>query len=144
MTFVKCRQVNIAETECDLQRIVYRFHTHDELIHFRLNTVTYGTASASFLAVRTLHELAFQNYSNLPEECRTILQDFYMDDLITGSDTIEHTIHTKQRITQILKDGFQLRKFMSNDKRILDKTHFDHEISDYQIAEGHVRPLGLA
>lgn len=139
------RQINITDSERDLQRILYRFNPNSELMHFRLNTVTYGTASASFLAVRSLHELAYQNLSNYPNECQTILKDFYMDDLITGSDTLESTIQLKKQITNILDSGgFQLRKFMSNDTRILGELHPDNQ-TDYQISENeNVKALGLS
>ncbi|XP_018569139.1 uncharacterized protein LOC108909312 [Anoplophora glabripennis] len=68
-----------------------------------------------------------------------------MDDLITGSDTLESTIQLKERITNILDSGgFQLRKFMSNDTRIIDESHSNKQ-SDYQLSENeNVRALGLA
>ncbi|KAK9685200.1 hypothetical protein QE152_g38226 [Popillia japonica] len=43
------RQVNIIDADRDCQRIVWREQPQDEFKYYRLNTVTYGTAPASFL-----------------------------------------------------------------------------------------------
>lgn len=52
------RQVIVQENYRDLQRILWRFNSNDDLSQYALNTVTYGTASASFLATRCLHQIS--------------------------------------------------------------------------------------
>lgn len=52
------RQVNVVPEQRDLQRILWRSDESEVLDHFRLNTVTYGTAPASFLATRSLQQIA--------------------------------------------------------------------------------------
>ncbi|KAK9678912.1 Pao retrotransposon peptidase, partial [Popillia japonica] len=52
-----------------------------------LKTVTYGTASAPFLAIRSLQELANDTANDGIR--RVILEDFYVDDLITGGDSLD-------------------------------------------------------
>lgn len=77
--------------------------------HFVLNTVTYGTASAVFLAIRSLHQVAIDNKGRFPRASNTILSDFYVDDLITGSDSITELQDLKSEIFEILKSaGFIL------------------------------------
>ncbi|XP_072392236.1 uncharacterized protein [Diabrotica undecimpunctata] len=49
------RQVFITPEQRYLQKILWRFNTNDEISVYTLNTVTYGTASAAFLAIRSLH-----------------------------------------------------------------------------------------
>jgi len=51
-----------------------------------LNTVTYGTASAPFLAIRYLLELSKESH---PVASQLIASDFYVDDMITGANSLK-------------------------------------------------------
>lgn len=139
------RQVDIIERQRDLQRIIWRNNPNETLNHFRLNTITYGTAPASFLAVRVLHELAAENSEAFPAASRAILKDFYVDDLITGSDTINNTIQLKQDISSIFNSaGMTLRKWKSNDSYILNDLNNKIDKSQYYIIDDVcVKTLGV-
>lgn len=52
------RQINILPQQRDLQRILWRSDPESNMEHCHLNTVTYSTASASFLATRWLQQIA--------------------------------------------------------------------------------------
>lgn len=84
--------VNVHKLDRDLQRIVWRSDPEDELKTYQLNYLTYGTALAPFLAIRALHQVAFENSEMFPEACQIILRDFYVDDLIFGTSTISAAI----------------------------------------------------
>jgi hypothetical protein len=45
------RQINVIEVQRDHQRILWRSSPKETIKEYRLNTVTYGTAAASFLAI---------------------------------------------------------------------------------------------
>ncbi|KAH1028852.1 hypothetical protein HUJ05_002176 [Dendroctonus ponderosae] len=83
------RMVSVRESDRSLQRIFWRFDSSECLKEYQLNTVTYGTAPAAFLAVRPLHQVAHDNIRDYLKECQIILRDFYVDDLITGAPSIE-------------------------------------------------------
>lgn len=52
--------------------------------------------------------------------CQTILDDFYVDDLLTGKGTVVELITVKFEIISMLYSyGFELRKWISNDKKLL-------------------------
>lgn len=55
---------------------------------FELNTLTYSTTSAPFLATRCLIELANQIEDQWPEIARIIRKDFYVD-LLTEAEMVE-------------------------------------------------------
>jgi len=59
--------------------------TTEALVAFEFKTVTYETDSASFLAVTVMHELAKES-SNFPLGS-AVINDFYIDDLLTGADS---------------------------------------------------------
>jgi len=81
------RQILVREQDRDLQRILWRTDVNEKVQTFRLNTVTYGTSSAPFLAVRCLKELAIREEMKYPVAAKVLQTDFYMDDLITGAHT---------------------------------------------------------
>lgn len=107
------RQVLIHKHQRHLQQIIWRCDPSKPLESYTLNTVTYGTASAPFLAVRCLKQLA--------DECedtqirQIINEDFYVDDLLTGDSTPEGLMRIRSLVSEVLASGcFNLRKFRSN------------------------------
>lgn len=138
------RQINIAHEHRDFQRIVWRAEPSEELKHFRLNTLTYGTGPASFLACRVLYQVAVENQINYPKACDTIKHDFYMDDLITGADNVKEALILKNEITEILNSaGLPLRKWCSNRTELLDCQHLGNLPEYYISKDEHIKALGL-
>nr|CAI5820860.1 unnamed protein product [Callosobruchus analis] len=115
------RQILVTDADRNFQRIVWRENRDSELKHYRLNTVTYGTAPASFLAVRSLHQAANDFEDIYPAATNIIKQDVYMDDLISGSDTVEEVKRLRSEITKILNHAcMPLRKWASNKSDVLE------------------------
>lgn len=115
------RQILIKPEHRNLQRILWREKPDDELSHFVLNTVTYGTAPGAFLSIRSIRQAAFDKKHDYPEASSIILEDFYVDDMITGADTIEDLQQLKFDICEVLKSaGFQLAQWRSNVTNVLD------------------------
>ncbi|XP_043504903.1 uncharacterized protein LOC122525925 [Polistes fuscatus] len=79
------RQIIIDPRDRKYQTILWRRQESDPVKTYRLNTVTYGTASASFLATRTLHQLASDEFNRFPRAAIALKEDFYVDDLLTGA-----------------------------------------------------------
>ncbi|XP_073950909.1 uncharacterized protein [Choristoneura fumiferana] len=124
------RQIRIQQNQTDYQRIVWRSDPTEPLGEYRLLTVTFGTSCAPYLAVKTLRRVAIDEGSNCPEAKRIILQDFYMDDLLSGKDNLEEAIEVQREITRILKlGGFKLQKWCSN------STDFMKELKDKENSE---------
>lgn len=141
------RQILISEDERDLQRILWRNSPSEEVRHFQLNTVTYGTASASFLATRCLLQIANDVAENSRAESDIIRSDFYVDDLLTGDANVDSLRQLKLSICDILLSyGFELRKLQSNDARVLgDADRGVHDHSKYSISNDLcVKTLGVS
>ncbi|XP_067217199.1 uncharacterized protein [Linepithema humile] len=114
------RQVLVNPEQRSLQRILWQSKDTDPIQTFELNTLTYGTASAPFLATRCLLELANHIKEQMPEVSKVIRRDFYIDDLLTGTNTIEQVIDVRQKVSQVLETaGFQLRKWASNEHTLI-------------------------
>lgn len=103
-----------------LQQILWRETPNDKLSVYQLNTVSYGTRSAPYLAIKCLKDLANQHNENYPEACQIIHNDFYVDDLLTGSNDLTELKTRCKEIYSILESGhFILRKWVSNDAQVI-------------------------
>lgn len=140
------RQVKVAEHQRDLQRILWRSDPDAEVEHYQLNTITYGTAPASFLATRCLQQIAHDIKGRLPEISNIILKNFYVDDLLLSVDSKEKAVEVGQSLIDVLNQyGFPLRKWSCNKTEVLDKLKLDnYDDSGYLITDGDVKKtLGL-
>lgn len=108
------RQVLVAEEDRKLQRIFWREDPEEELEIYELNTVTYGTSAGLYLATRSIKQLAIADGNQYPLAKEAALEDFYMDDVLTGADTKEEAIELQKQLQE-----FELRKWRANDKSIL-------------------------
>ncbi|XP_055838041.1 uncharacterized protein LOC129906336 [Episyrphus balteatus] len=114
------RQVLVDPNDRMLQLILWRPDRNSQLQIYQLNTVTYGSASASYLATRCLLKLAEDNEENYPLASQAIKKNFYVDDCSTGAETLEDAKSLLTDVTKILKQrNFELRKFCSNHPDIL-------------------------
>jgi len=113
-----CRQILVHNDDCQLQKIVYRSKPTDELQEFILKTVTHGTKTAPYLVTRCLVQLG--NTCDDPDLARIIQRDFYVDDLLTGTDTDEQCHEMFQKLTSVLSSAqLPLRKWCSNSSTLL-------------------------
>lgn len=67
--------------------IVWRDSPNEPIRDYELLTVTYGTQNAPYLAIRVLRQLA-----------EDILNDFYMDEMITGFHTEAEAIKMYRKL----------------------------------------------
>lgn len=114
------RQILINPDHRDYQRILWRFSPSEPVRDFVLNTVTYGVSSAPYLAIRTLIELASREQARFPRAAKILESDFYVDDLVTGCQSIEEAQSIQQELTDLLSlGGFDLRKWATNRPEML-------------------------
>ncbi|XP_077290162.1 uncharacterized protein LOC143913982 [Arctopsyche grandis] len=137
------RQIQIAEKNKNVQRIIWRTDPQSKFKHYKLNTVTFGTASAPFLATRCLNQLAEENRNKYPIASKVIERDFYVDDLLTGTNTIEAGKLLKVQLeTILLSAGMPLSKWTSNNSDIITDVKAD-DCSDFNFSNESHKTLGL-
>lgn len=118
------RQIMVDEKHQPYQRILWRDSPHEAIQDYQLRTVTFGTAAAPYLAIKTLHQLATDEMQQHPIGSRTIKHDFYVDDLLSGADTVDTAIEKQQQVISVLQSGgFQIRKWSSNHHQVTE--HMD-------------------
>ncbi|XP_065370933.1 uncharacterized protein LOC135963086 [Calliphora vicina] len=108
------RQINVSPEHQPYQCILWRNATN-KICVYALRTVTYGTTSAPYLAIRVLQQLSEDEETNFPEASHILRTDTYVDDVISGADTLEESLELQQQLSNLLKSGgFHLRKWNSN------------------------------
>ncbi|XP_046401586.1 uncharacterized protein LOC124167648 [Ischnura elegans] len=140
------RQILVHPDDRKLQRILWRKSTQDEVEEYHLTTVTYGTASAPFLATMCLEQLAQENEENHPSISKIIHEDFYVDDLLSGASTLLEALEFYKELTSVLRTaGFSLRKWSTNSPELLANIPLHLQETKLQSSLGHgvVTALGL-
>lgn len=124
------RMVKVDSEDSDFQRIVWRPQTNEPLQHFKLLRVTFGTACAPYLAVKTLQRLADVEHARFPTASSITKKDFYIDDLLTGCETLPEAIHIYNEMNKLMNSGgFELQKFSSNNQDLLSHIGEDNHSS---------------
>ena len=141
------RQVKM-NPECqNFQRIVWRESPNEPIREYRLKTVTYGTKPASFLAIRSLQQIAIDNEIEFPKAASIIKNDFYVDNLITALDTEDEAIELQTILSNIMSNsGFPMRQWCSNSSKVIDSipTNLRDKVLTFSDANSEViRTLGL-
>ena len=117
-------QILIHPQDGDLQRILWRYNIEEPIKEYRLSTVTYGTSSAPFLATRCLKKLADNNQYQHPRASQVLSNNFYVDDLLSGTSSVQDAIELQREISTLLEtSGFTLRKWASNNPTFLRNIH---------------------
>ncbi|XP_063991168.1 uncharacterized protein LOC135169799 [Diachasmimorpha longicaudata] len=113
------RQFWVREEDRKYQQILWRDET-DKITRFQLNTVTFGLSAAPFLAIRSLHQLARDHEEQYPQAARILLRDMYVDDLLTGFDSLADAQSIQRELIECLKrGGLNIRQWASNDPELL-------------------------
>ncbi|UYV66679.1 K02A2.6-like, partial [Cordylochernes scorpioides] len=135
-------QIRIHPEDADYQRILWRPSPEEPVVDYRLLTVTYGTTLAPFLAMRTLQQLAEDEGQNYPEASRVTLNDFYVDDLLTGAQTIAETKELIDQLKDLMKKGgFHLRKWNSNCHEIVSHVEEINEEKKINLEKGAISKI---
>ncbi|XP_058840343.1 uncharacterized protein LOC131695821 [Topomyia yanbarensis] len=120
------RQVLVHPDDTPLQRILWRFSPESPIQTYELRTVTYGLAPSSFLATRTLQQLANDEGGSYRFGSKALRKNFYVDDFIGGAKSVDEAIHLRTELSELLeKGGFELRKWTSNRLDVLQGLNDD-------------------
>lgn len=111
------------------QLILWRKDPSEKIKVYELNTNTYGLRSSPFISIRTMNQLAddweAQNPNSKASE--TIRREIFVDDILTGADTLSEAQELKKELIALMNSaGYELRKWSSNQKQLLEDLPGDH------------------
>ncbi|GFT62473.1 integrase catalytic domain-containing protein [Trichonephila clavipes] len=122
-----------------LQRILWRENMDEPIKTFELSTVTCGTTSAPFLATRTLKQLALDEAGNFPLGSSVVMSDMYIDDILTGAETLLESKELKNKLINIFaKGGMVLHKWCGNNTELIEVSE-NYDFSD----SSEIKVLGV-
>ena len=132
------RQILIHPQDRKYQRI---FWYHENRIRtFELNTVTFGVSSAPYLAIRTVQQLADDEGTDFPYASEILRRDLYVDDLLTGANSLEEALRIRDEVISLLKrGGFNIRQWASNHNHVLDSINEKVLGTDYATDKNPVK-----
>ncbi|XP_055543428.1 uncharacterized protein LOC129728978 [Wyeomyia smithii] len=109
------RQIGVLSPDSRYQRILFRKGQDELLTTWELKTVTYGLAPSPFQATMVLNQLAEDYQNELPEAAYAVKRGTYMDDILTGADTLPDAYKLLQDVKALLAKGcFGTHKWCSN------------------------------
>ncbi|XP_051156765.1 uncharacterized protein LOC127278878 [Leptopilina boulardi] len=108
------------ELHPDDRKFLWRENCDQPIKIFALNTVTYGTASASFLATRSLIQLANDVQESYPNAATALKEDFYVDDLVSGKREFNEAKNLVNDLISVSEYGaMPLRQWASNEPDLI-------------------------
>lgn len=114
------RQVLLHPEDRRYQIIIWRKDQTAPITYYQLNTVTYGTRSAPYLATKCLEKIAKDNMARYPYASQFLLDNFYVDDGIGGDDNLNTALTIQRELQHILKQhGLHLQKWSANHQQLL-------------------------
>ncbi|XP_058987609.1 uncharacterized protein LOC131806839 [Musca domestica] len=138
------RQVLVDKRDRKYQLIVWRNTPDKELEHYMLNTLTYGTTCAPYLATRCLKRLADTNIQRYPLGAMVLQKNFYVDDCMCGSDSLTTAIEMQKQVNMLLLEaGFRLRKWCANHLKLLHGIPPEDREVDLNFDKSSTKVLGL-
>ncbi|XP_043064474.1 uncharacterized protein LOC122320346 [Drosophila ficusphila] len=115
------RCVRVTSPDNYLQSILWRDNPNQQVKAYTLDTVTYGTKPAAFLAIRAMQQLSYDEEAEFLLAAKIIRRDFYVDDLISGGGSIEEAAQIREQVKELLSKGhFPIRKWCSNEAAALE------------------------
>ncbi|XP_039451697.1 uncharacterized protein LOC120430658 [Culex pipiens pallens] len=141
------RQIQVAPSDTRFQRIFWRADPSEFIRVLELTTVTYGTASAPFLATRCLVQLCDDEGEHFPLAAKIVREACYVDDILSGASSPEEAIDCLTQLQGLLgRGGFPIHKWTSNEPVVMERIpECDREklIDLDGLVGGVVKALGL-
>ncbi|XP_053973203.1 uncharacterized protein LOC128873577 [Hylaeus volcanicus] len=131
------RQILIHPNDRKFQHIFW-YH-EDKPAVFQLNTVTFGVSSAPYLAIRIINQLADDESADFPLASQILKRDLYVDDLLTGANSLPEILKIRDEIIALLKRGhFNIRRWASNHNHALDNIEEKILGSDHAVEKNPI------
>ena len=114
------REVALNEEERDFHRFLFG-GPGGEIQDYRMKRLTFGVTSSPYLATQVLRQAADDHQSEYPEAADIIRSVFYVDDVLTGADSVEAAVKMRAELNHLLDHAqMKLRKWRSNSAELLE------------------------
>lgn len=145
------RQVGIHPDDAKYQRIFWRYNRDDFLTVRELLTVTYGLGPSPFQATMVLKQAAIDHQEEFPRAAEEVDRGTYMDDILTGADTLAEACQLQREVTGLLaKACFGAHKWCANHADIVEEVPVELRGNSFEVTDDtsiptskNLRPAGV-
>ena len=112
-------QVRVRENERDALRFHWRCEEDSQLETLRFTRVLFGLASSPFLLAGMIEQHLSSWEERYPDIVAELRKSLYVDDLLSGGQTIAEAADRKERVVKVFEDAtFKLHKWNSNSSEL--------------------------
>ena len=123
------RAIELVPADRDLHRFVWRKETTEPLKDYRMTRLTLGVSASSFAANMAVKQNARDLSAQYPLAAQAVGRSFYVDDCLTGADTIQDATQLQDQLQKLFhRGGLLLRKWNSSDPAALQ--HLTPDLKD--------------
>lgn len=142
------RAVKLVKSDRDFHRFVWRSNQSETLKDYRMTRVTFGVSASSFAANMCVKQNAMDFATKYPLAAKAVEESFYVNDCLTGADSVEMAMKLQQELQCLLSHGgFLLWKWNSSNLTVLQNIDSDIRDSEaiHHIHDGResTKTLGL-
>ena len=142
------RAIELVEADRDLHRFVWRSSQDQPLKDYRMTRVTFGVSASSFAANMAVKQNAMDHALELPKAAEAVERSFYVDDCLTGADSVEEAADLYKQLLNLFERGrFLLRKWNSSSPAVLSsipvELHDTNSIHRIPEPEAYTKTLGV-
>ena len=142
------RAIELDPSDRDLHRFVWRNSERDPLRDYRMKRVTFGVSASSFAANMAVKQNAIDFATEFPNAADVVDKSLYVDDCLTGADSIAEAITLQTELhTLFSKGGFLLRKWNSSELEVLNSIPADLKdaptIHSFSPLDEYTKTLGI-
>ena len=127
-------QVWIEESDRDLCRFFWYDDPNSEsraIVEYRMTRVLFGLNCSPYLLAATVKHHCEKYAKDFPKTVESLLSEMYVDDWVTGGDSVDDAFNKYEQGTAILaKGGFALRKWKTNSPDLHEKIYNTEEQGD--------------
>ncbi|XP_076386150.1 uncharacterized protein LOC143264169 [Megachile rotundata] len=125
------RQVVVHPDDRRFQRVLWYYN--NTISTFELSRVTFRVSPSSYLAIRSIVQLADDEHLEFSIASRILKRDLYVDDLLSGANSLTEILQLRDEVIALLrKGGFSIRQWASNHQHALD--NLDEKTLDLDCA----------
>lgn len=129
-------QVKVHEEDRDYLRFLWwpKGDTTKDLVEYRMTVHLFGAISSPSCAAYALRKTADDSQSEyLADVLQSVKKNFYVDDCLKSSATVQGAIHMIEELTALCsKGGFLLEKWISNSRVVLQTIAEEKRAQDFK------------
>ena len=142
------RAIELTQSDKDLHRFVWRCNPEEPPQDYRMTRVTFGVSASSYAANMSIKQNSIDFASEYPLAADVVSRSFYVDDCLSGADTLEQAIELHHQLMKLFERGnFLLRKWNSSDVTVLQQIppelRDSHSMCVIQATTEYTKTLGI-